>query len=355
MAVYKEIVTKAVIGKGKKSFSDSYTVTPETIPTTVLGCWVINHAFKGYPNSGKIVIDGSFDVNIWYSYDNDTKTNVISKKITYTNTSTVNVKNGEITPDTEVIVRSLKQPTCKKVEIKDNDITFTIEKELGIEIIGDTKAKILVEKMLSGTTIALITDAGTPGISDPGEELAAMCYEAGIEVTSLPGPAACITALTLSGLPTRRFAFEAFLPMDKKERKEVLEELVNETRTIILYEAPHKLVRTLRDLRETLGNRRMTLCRELTKKHETAFHSTIDDLIAYYEKEKPLGECVLVIEGKSREELKEEAIASWEEISVEEHMEIYEKQGMSRKDAMKQVAKDRGVSKREIYQYLVNS
>lgn len=145
MAVYKEIVTKAVIGKGKKSFSDSYTVTPETIPTTVLGCWVIDHAFKGYPNSGKIVIDGSFDVNIWYSYDNDTKTNVISKKITYTNTSTVNVKNGEITPDTEVIVRSLKQPTCKKVEIKDNDITFTIEKELGIEIIGDTKAKILVE------------------------------------------------------------------------------------------------------------------------------------------------------------------------------------------------------------------
>ena len=145
MAVYKEIVTKAVIGKGKKSFSDSYTVTPETIPTTVLGCWVINHAFKGYPNSGKIVIDGSFDVNIWYSYDNDTKTNVISKKITYTNTSTVNVKNGEITPDTEVIVRSLKQPTCSKVEIVDGNISFHIDKELGIEIIGDTKAKILVE------------------------------------------------------------------------------------------------------------------------------------------------------------------------------------------------------------------
>ena len=141
--------------------------------------------------------------------------------------------------------------------------------------------------------------------------------------------------------------------MDKKERKEVLEELVNETRTIILYEAPHKLVRTLRDLRETLGNRRMTLCRELTKKHETAFHSTIDDLLAYYEKEKPLGECVLVIEGKSRQELKEEAVASWEEISIEEHMEIYEKQGMSRKDAMKQVAKDRGVSKRDIYSYLM--
>ena len=215
------------------------------------------------------------------------------------------------------------------------------------------KAYTLIEKMQNGMNIALITDAGTPGISDPGEELAAMCYETGIEVTSLPGPAACITALTLSGLPTRRFAFEAFLPMDKKERKEVLEELVNETRTIILYEAPHKLVRTLRDLRETLGNRRMTLCRELTKKHETAFHSTIDDLITHYEKEKPLGECVLVIEGKSRQELKEEAAASWEEISIEEHMEIYEKQGMSRKDAMKQVAKDRGVSKRDIYSYLM--
>ena len=211
----------------------------------------------------------------------------------------------------------------------------------------------MIEKMQSGMNIALITDAGTPGISDPGEELAAMCYDAGIEVTSLPGPAACITALTLSGLSTRRFAFEAFLPMDKKERREILDELVNETRTIIMYEAPHKLVRTLKDLKETLGNRRMTLCRELTKKHETAFHTTIDELIIRYENEKPLGECVLVIEGKSRQELKEEEMASWEEISIEEHMEIYEKQGFSRKDAMKKVAKDRGVSKREIYQYLV--
>ena len=215
------------------------------------------------------------------------------------------------------------------------------------------KAHQLVGQLLNGQNIALITDAGTPAISDPGEVLVRMCQEQSVPVTSLPGPAACITALTLSGLPTRRFAFEAFLPMDKKERKEVLEELVNETRTIILYEAPHKLVRTLRDLRETLGNRRMTLCRELTKKHETAFHSTIDDLLAYYEKEKPLGECVLVIEGKSRQELKEEAAASWEEISIEEHMEIYEKKGMSRKDAMKQVAKDRGVSKRDIYSYLM--
>lgn len=217
------------------------------------------------------------------------------------------------------------------------------------------KAYVLINKMQEGQNIALITDAGTPGISDPGEELAAMCYEAGIEVTSLPGPAACITALTLSGLPTRRFAFEAFLPADKKERKQILEELKNETRTIILYEAPHRLVRTLEELKETLGNRRMTLCRELTKKHETAFHSTIDDLILYYQTEKPLGECVLVIEGRSRKEMEEEQKAFWEKITIEEHMELYENKGYSRKEAMKLVANDRGMMKREVYQYLINN
>lgn len=217
------------------------------------------------------------------------------------------------------------------------------------------KAYTLIEKMRQGLNVALITDAGTPGISDPGEVLAAMCYEADIEVTSLPGPAACITALTLSGLSTRRFAFEAFLPPDKKERKAVLEELKNETRTIIIYEAPHHLVSTLEELREALGNRPMTLCRELTKKHETAFKSTIDGILDFYRKEKPLGECVLVIQGRSRRELEEESRASWEEISIEEHMEIYEKQGNSRKDAMKLVAKDRGVTKREIYQYLLEN
>lgn len=215
------------------------------------------------------------------------------------------------------------------------------------------KAYVLIEKLQQGQNIALITDAGTPGISDPVEELAAMCVEAGIEVTSLPGPSACITALTLSGLPTRRFAFEAFLPMDKKERKAILEELARETRTIILYEAPHRLVRTLEELKETLGNRRMTLCRELTKKHETAFRTTIEDLIVYYENEKPLGECVLVIEGLSRHEIEQEARKYWEEISIEEHMDIYEKQGIQRKEAMKLVAKDRGLTKRDIYQYLI--
>ena len=215
------------------------------------------------------------------------------------------------------------------------------------------KGHFLVEKMLAGENIALITDAGTPGISDPGEELTAMCYEAGIPVTSLPGPAACITALTLSGLPTRRFAFEAFLPMEKKERQAVLEELKNETRTIILYEAPHKLVKTLEDLYKALGNRKMTLCRELTKKHETAFQTTIEELICYYSEEKPLGECVLVIKGRSRQEMEKEAQESWESIPIEEHMRQYEEKGISRKEAMKLVAKDRGMTKRDVYQYLI--
>ena len=215
------------------------------------------------------------------------------------------------------------------------------------------KAKVLVKQLQEGKNIALITDAGTPGISDPGEELVRQCHEAGITVTALPGACALINALIISGQPTRRFCFEAFLPADKKERKLILEELKNETRTIILYEAPHRLVRTLEELKETLGNRRMTLCRELTKRHETAFHTTIEELILYYQTEKPLGECVLVIEGRSQKEIEDEAKAAFEEISIEEHMKRYEDQGIARKEAMKLVAKDRGVTKRDIYQYLL--
>lgn len=216
------------------------------------------------------------------------------------------------------------------------------------------KARTLIEKMQQGQNIALITDAGTPGISDPGEELVAMCYESGIEVTSLPGPAACITALTLSGLSTRRFAFEAFLPSDKKERRAVLGELKDETRTIILYEAPHRLVKTLIELYEALGNRRITLCRELTKRYETAFRSTMEELLAYYGKEEPKGECVLVIEGRSRKEMEEEAQQEWSAMPLQEHMAYYENQGIARKEAMKLVAKDRGVGKRDIYQQLLD-
>ncbi|MCH1981488.1 16S rRNA (cytidine(1402)-2'-O)-methyltransferase [Ruminococcus sp. OA3] len=216
------------------------------------------------------------------------------------------------------------------------------------------KGKQLVEKMLSGSQIALITDAGTPAISDPGEELVDMCYENGISVTSLPGPAACITALTLSGLSTRRFAFEAFLPADKKMRRIVMEEMKEETRTIIMYEAPHRMVKTLEELEEVLGNRRMALVRELTKRHETAFRTTIPEALKRCREEGVRGECVLVIEGKSRALIEEETRESWLMMPLEDHMEYYESRGMDRKNAMKQVAKDRGVGKREIYQQLLD-
>ena len=215
------------------------------------------------------------------------------------------------------------------------------------------KARVLVEKMKEGTNIALITDAGTPGISDPGEELVKQCYEAGIELTSLPGPAACITALTISGMATRRFAFEAFLPSDKKERQNVLEELKSETRTMIIYEAPHRLLKTLGELRDTLGNRRISVCRELTKKHETIFRTDLEAVIRHYETEAARGECVLVIEGRNREEMEKEKQAAWEQMTIAEHVALYEQQGIQHKEAMRLAAKDRGVSKRDIYQALL--
>ena len=202
------------------------------------------------------------------------------------------------------------------------------------------KAKVLVQKMLDGIDIALITDAGTPGISDPGEELVRQAYAAGIQVTSLPGAVACVTALTLSGLSTRRFCFEAFLPTDKKERAMVLEEMERETRTIILYEAPHRLKKTLAELFEKLGDRKITLCKELTKRHENAFLTTISQAMDYYEEQEPRGEYVLVIEGKSHQDIIEEKQQKWEEISIEKHMEIYLGKGFSKKDSMKMVAKD---------------
>ena len=216
------------------------------------------------------------------------------------------------------------------------------------------KGHKLVEKLLEGQNIALITDAGTPGISDPGEELVKMCQEAGVTVTAIPGPAACITALTISGLPTRRFAFEAFLPTDKKERQMILDEMKEETRTMIVYEAPHRLLKTLKLLQETLGNRRISICRELTKRHETVFATTIEDAIAHYEVNEPKGECVMVIEGKSFEEIKAKEQARWEEMTIPEHMEYYEKQGVDHKEAMKKVAKDRGISKRDVYKELID-
>ena len=215
------------------------------------------------------------------------------------------------------------------------------------------KGKILLNMLLEGMNIALITDAGTPGISDPGEELVLMCHENGVSVTCVPGPSACISALVSSGRPTRRFAFEAFLPQDRKKRQQILEELQSETRTIVLYEAPHRLVRTLSELIRALGNRPATLCRELTKKHETIWNASLEEFYEYYQQEKPLGECVLVIEGCSFREREEEDQETWQKLPLTDHVAYYEKKGCSRKEAMRLAAQDRGVSRRDVYQELL--
>lgn len=216
------------------------------------------------------------------------------------------------------------------------------------------KARTLIDKMKEGANIALITDAGTPAISDPGEVLVKMCYEEGIPVTSLPGPCACIVALTLSGLSTRRFCFEGFLPSDKNERKEICEDLKDESRTMILYEAPHHLKETLKELENILGGERnISVCRELTKKFEEVMRLTISSAVKFYEDNEPRGEYVLVIEGVSLKERKENERKNWEEISISEHMDIYLKDGIDKKEAMKLVARDRGISKREVYNSLL--
>ena len=217
------------------------------------------------------------------------------------------------------------------------------------------KALYLVEQLQTGKNIALISDAGTPAISDPGEILVRECHKAGIQVTSLPGACALITALTMSGLNTRRFCMEGFLPSDKKEKRNILEELKQESRTIILYEAPHRLSKTLSELYEALGDREIALCRELTKKFETVMKTTLKEAIDYYKENEPRGEYVLVLEGKSLVEKKQEKIEEWEKMSIEEHMAFYENQGIDHKEALKRVAKDRGVGKRDIYKYLVNN
>ena len=256
-------------------------------------------------------------------------------------------------------IRILKEVDLIAAEDTRNSIKLLNHFEIKTPMTSDheynklEKGHKLVEHLLNGEDIALITDAGTPGISDPGEELVKMCQEAGIVVTAIPGAAACITALTISGLSTRRFAFEAFLPADKKERQAVLDELKEETRTIVLYEAPHRLLKTLQLLYDTIGNRKISICRELTKKHETVFAATMEEALAYYNNHEPKGECVMVIEGKSRDEIRAEEQAHWEEMTIEEHMEYYESQGIDRKEAMKRVAKDRGIGKRDVYKALL--
>ena len=266
---------------------------------------------------------------------------------------------GNLEDITFRVIRTLKEADVIAAEDTRNSIKLLNHFEIKTPLTSYhefnkyDKAKVLVNRMLGGENIALITDAGTPGISDPGEELVKQCYEAGIEVTSLPGAAACITALTLSGLSTRRFAFEAFLPNDKKEKAAILEELKTETRTIIIYEAPHRLKKTIAELFSALGNRRMTVVKELTKLHENVFLTSFLEALAYYEENEPRGEFVLVIEGKKIKELKKEKEASFKEMDINEHMKLYLDKGMDKKEAMKAVAVDRGIPKREVYKMLL--
>ncbi len=265
---------------------------------------------------------------------------------------------GNLEDITFRVIRTLKEVDIIAAEDTRNSIKLLNHFEIDTpmtsyhEFNKYDKADYLVGEMLAGKNVAVITDAGTPGISDPGEELVKKAAAAGITVTSLPGPAACVTALTISALPTRRFAFEAFLPSDKKERADVLEDLKSETRTIVMYEAPHRLLKTLSELKETLGNRKISVCRELTKKHEEALWTDLEGAIAHFTSNEPKGEFVLVIEGKSFESFKEEKQESFKEMSIEDHMELYLSQGLSKKEAMKQVANDRGMAKRDVYNYL---
>ena len=217
------------------------------------------------------------------------------------------------------------------------------------------KAYELCEKVKEGNNIAFVSDAGMPAISDPGYELVDIAYKEGLEVTVVPGASAVVSALAISGISSRRFAFEGFLPADKNEKKEILTELSQESRTLILYEAPHRLLKTLKELFEYMGNRNIAIVREITKLHEEVLRGKLADIIADYESEKIAirGEYVLVIEGKSLLEKREERQKSFEEISIREHYEKYIAEGMDKKEAMKAVAKDRGIQKREVYKELL--
>ena len=217
------------------------------------------------------------------------------------------------------------------------------------------KAYELCEKVKEGNNIAFVSDAGMPAISDPGYELVDIAYKEGLEVTVVPGASAVVSALAISGVSSRRFAFEGFLPADKNDKKEILTELSQESRTLILYEAPHRLLKTLKELFEYMGDRNIAIVREITKLHEEVLRGKLADIIADYESEKIAirGEYVLVIEGKSLLEKREERQKSFEEISIREHYEKYIAEGMDKKDAMKAVAKDRGIQKRDVYKELL--
>jgi len=215
------------------------------------------------------------------------------------------------------------------------------------------KGNYIIQLLLEGKNVAVVSDAGSPGISDPGEDLVRMAIDNGIDVTMIPGPVAAITGLVISGLPTGRFVFEGFLPMNKRQRRERIEALKNEVRTIILYEAPHKLIYTLNDLYNEIGDRRIVIARELTKKFEQVIRCTLSEAISLYTKELPKGEFVLILEGADKKALVDADREKWNSISLEEHVNMYMDQGYNRKDAIKKVAEDRGVSKRDVYNKLM--
>ncbi len=211
------------------------------------------------------------------------------------------------------------------------------------------KGKYLITQLEQGKNIALVSDAGTPAISDPGEDLVRLCITRDINVTSLPGPVAAISALILSGMSTKRFSFEGFISVSKKTRKEHLNALKNDTRTLIFYEAPHKLIGTLKDMIHVFGNRKVAIARELTKKFEEIIRCTLEEAIEKFDKQSPKGEFVIIIEGTNKQQLIEQKQKQWEDISVSQHIEMYCSQGLMNKEALKKVAKDRGISKREVY------
>ena len=216
------------------------------------------------------------------------------------------------------------------------------------------KSENIIERIKEGKNIAIISDAGTPGISDPGSVLVLKCIEQNIEFQVLPGATAITTALVYSGLDTTKFIFRGFLPRENKERKPIIDDLINRTETLILYESPHRLLNTLEFLYENVGNRKISMCRELTKLYEEIIRLNLNEAIEYYRRNSPRGEYVLVIEGKSKEAVDKEEKAKWDKLTIEEHIQKYMEEGINKKDAMKKVAKDRDMSKSEIYKHSLN-
>ncbi|MEW9094570.1 MAG: 16S rRNA (cytidine(1402)-2'-O)-methyltransferase [Clostridiaceae bacterium] len=216
------------------------------------------------------------------------------------------------------------------------------------------KSNNLIEILQEGKEIALVSDAGTPGISDPGSVIIKKCIDNNIDFEVLPGATASITALVYSGMDTSKFMFLGFIPKSNKEKRELIEEIKERKETLIFYEAPHRLINTLEFLKENLGERRISLCRELTKLHEDIIRTTISNSLEYYKKNSPKGEYVLILEGKSQQEIEMEEKEKWQDLSIEEHIMMYMEEGLNKKEAIKSTAKDRRLSKSEVYKFSIN-